>query len=43
VWAALEEKGLDYHWVEVDPYKSPSPSDKWSTKTALSLEEKWQR
>ena len=40
-WAALEEKGVAYKWVEIDPYRAPeagSPSG--ATKIALTLEEK---
>lgn len=41
-WIALEEKGVDYKWVEISPYKS-DPDDPTVTKVSLSLDEKRDR
>uniref|UniRef100_A0A7S4C6T0 Glutathione transferase n=1 Tax=Chrysotila carterae TaxID=13221 RepID=A0A7S4C6T0_CHRCT len=40
VWIALEEKGVDYEYVEIDPYRKAEGS---ATKIALTLEEKQER
>jgi len=39
VWIALEEKAIDYQYIEINPYES-IPSDVSYSKVALSLEEK---
>lgn len=38
VWIVLEEKGLEYQWIEINPYKEHQSDG--NTKVALSLEEK---
>ena len=42
VWVSLEEKKLDYQWIEVNPYKDPPPGEEGNTKMSLSIEEKRQ-
>mmetsp|Transcript_1167 Transcript_1167/g.2869 ORF Transcript_1167/g.2869 Transcript_1167/m.2869 type:complete len:226 (-) Transcript_1167:350-1027(-) len=39
-WIALEEKGVDYQWVEINPYEVDPKELGGYTKKALSVEEK---
>ena len=45
VWIALEEKGVAFQYVEIDPYEAPSAVDSTRkyTKNPLSLDEKRRR
>ena len=38
-WIALEEKGVDYDWVEIDPYERATAAGQY-TKKSLQLAEK---